>query len=123
MSSLAGVANNITGSIGKAAARVRVKNERWSKGTGRISRTTAKLAPRSAREEGSLADRPGDFSLLSLHLLPYLGFRLLNGLAPQFLDQLTPVLFADGLELLLLLLIQQRHDLRIDFVGDLLHLF
>ncbi len=60
--------------------------------------------------------------LLALHLELYLGFRLLHDLAAHLLDQFTPVLVADGLELLLLLLIQERSELGIDVVGDFLQL-
>jgi hypothetical protein len=49
--------------------------------------------------------------------------RLLYHLLCHLLYQLTPMLFADLLELLLLLLIQQRRDFGLDFVGDLLQLF
>ncbi len=56
------------------------------------------------------------------HDLPDLGLHLLLDLASHLLDQLTSVLFADGLELLLLLLIQQRREFGIDFVSDFLQL-
>ena len=69
------------------------------------------------------AGQPSDsFLLLALQLLLYLAFRLLHHLARHLLYQLTPVLFAYRLELLLLLLIQERGNFGIDFVGDLLQL-
>src|SRR5271157_574987 len=64
----------------------------------------------------------GSFLLLSLHLLLYLAFCLLNRLAPHLLDQFPSMLFADGLELLLLRRIEERRDLGIDCAADLLQL-
>ena len=46
----------------------------------------------------------------------------LHCLSAQFLNQFPPVLVADGLELLLLLLIQERRKFGVDFVADLLQL-
>src|SRR4051794_26650370 len=61
-------------------------------------------------------------SLSPLHGLFYVAFGLLHHLARHLLDQLTAVLFADGPELLLLLLVEKRSDLGIHVVCDFLQL-
>jgi len=58
----------------------------------------------------------------ALQFLLYARLRLLHYLARHLLYQVTPVLFAYRAELLLLLLIQERGDFGVDFVGDLLQL-
>ena len=57
---------------------------------------------------------------LTLHHLLYHSLRFVNRRVPHLLEQFPPLLFSDGLELLLLLLIQERHDFGIDGTADLL---
>ena len=73
--------------------------------------------------KGELLVQQAGLASRALHVRLHRSFHLLRDLAPHLLDYLPPVLFTDGLELLLLLLIEQRIDLGIHLAADLLQLF